>query len=366
MKRSFIQPRFVGARFLEHTLPVDVAKDLAAYEMLVTELAKHLFLEDHGDRQRVPKGFSTEFHLHIERIDDGSAKPLLSVVMAGALALNGGSADYFERARDLISECIASGGERLPTGFPRELLHHFNNFGRSLRDDESLELPRPQADTPATLTPDVRKRLVLAADRVYEKEIEISGTIGEADWERSTFRLRLPDGSQTIIPMPESFHDKAREFGGRIRHQVVLQGVAAFDSWDKLQKVVAADHLEIQRNFDLIRRLEEIATIENGWFDGHGLAPDKQCISEISAALEVHYPEDLALPIIVPTQEGNLLFEWEVSGSPSLDIDLKLQIAEFHSFGFENEIERTFNLREENAWAELFGFLQEQFGGVTA
>ena len=44
MKTEFLKPRFTGARFDEHTLPVDVARDLAAYEELVIELAKHLWL----------------------------------------------------------------------------------------------------------------------------------------------------------------------------------------------------------------------------------------------------------------------------------------------------------------------------------
>ena len=82
IKEPFIQPRFVGPRFDEHTLPISVAKDLAAYEELVLELAKHLVRQKHG---RVKKGFAQGFSLHIERIDDGSAKPALVAMMLGAL-----------------------------------------------------------------------------------------------------------------------------------------------------------------------------------------------------------------------------------------------------------------------------------------
>ena len=35
MKIEFLKPRFTGARFDEHTLPVDVARDLAAYAELM-------------------------------------------------------------------------------------------------------------------------------------------------------------------------------------------------------------------------------------------------------------------------------------------------------------------------------------------
>jgi len=366
MKSPFIQPRFVGKRFLEHTLPVDVAKDLAAYESLVIELAKHIYLQENSDRQRVPKGFSAEFHLHIERIEDGSARPLLSVIAAGTLALSGGSADYFERSRDLISECIASEGVQLPNQFPRELLSHFNQFGRSLRDDESLELPR-SSTTPAILTPDIRKKLVLAADRVYEKEIELSGTISEADWDKSTFRIRLPDGSQSVVPMPENFHAKAREFGGRGRHQVVVNGVAAFDSWDRLQKVVSVDSLEIQRNFELVKRLDALSCLKDGWFDGQGLAPDRDKLLLLSEKLETYYPERIPLPTVVPTQEGNLLFEWDTVGSPSLDIAVDSLTADFHAFDANGiDIEKCFRLSEDAEWLEFSAYLEMHVEGERA
>lgn len=195
MKTDFSQPRFTGTRFDEHTLPVDVARDLAAYESLIVDLAKHLYLTDHPDRQRVPKGFASNFHLDIDRIDEGSAKPILVLVLSGALELVGGERDYFDQARDLVSECIAAPESALPENFPKELLVHFNQLGRSLREGEALELPR-QGTESAVLTPDKRKKLVLAADRVYEKEVDLLGSIAEVDWGKFTFRLRLADGSQ--------------------------------------------------------------------------------------------------------------------------------------------------------------------------
>lgn len=360
MKTEFIQPRFDGQRFEEHTLPIEVARDLAAYETLVVELAKHLYLQEHQDRQRVPKGFTADFHLHLEKIDEGSARPLLSVVMAGMLGLTGGTNTYFERARDLISECIAAPDGQLPQNFPRDLLVHFNQIGRSLRSDESLELPRAGA-VPAVLTPDRRKRLVLAADRVYEREIELVGSIGEADWERSSVRLRLVNGSQTVVTMPASFHAKAREFGGRPRHQVTLKGIATFDSWDALQKVVAVEHLEIQRNYELVKRIDELAELKDGWLDGEGVALDANQLALIAEKLEAHFPENVLLPAIVPTPAGDLLFEWAVKGHPSVDFFMETGVAEFHSFGNDEiEIEREFRLTDDNAWEQFFSFLSEQ------
>ena len=131
MKTEFLKPRFAGPRSDQHTLPVEVARDLAAYEELVIEVAKHLYSQSHEGRQRVPKGFEKEFSLHLERVDDGSAKPLLSwVAAAGLLLPGGGHGPFFEQARDVIAECVQAAAEDqpLPAAFPKHLLDYFHAY----------------------------------------------------------------------------------------------------------------------------------------------------------------------------------------------------------------------------------------------
>ncbi len=366
MKAEFIQPRFDGARFDEHTLPLEVAKDLAAYETLVKDLAKHLYLKEHPSRQRVPKGFDSDFHLHLEKVDDGSAKPMLSVVAAGALALGIGGNTYFEKARDLITECVQAPEGQLPESFPRHLLSYFNQIGRSLREDEQMELPRKEGGV-AVLNPVRRKHLVLAAEKVYEREVELQGTIVEADSEKSTFRLRLLDGSQAVIPMPDSFHPQARNYWGKSHVLVTVKGVATFDSWDNMQKVVLAESFDIQPNYQLSFAFDSLSELQDGWFDGEGLAPKKEQLSAVAEEIVAGFPEHLALPAVVPTPEGNLLLEWNVSGSPSIDIDLESLTAEFHAFTpDEGEIEKAFDLSATEQWKSFFNFLESNVGEVSA
>lgn len=365
MKAEFLQPRFVGARFEESTLPIELARDLAAYEALVTELAKALYLQDHPERRRVPKGFASKFQLHLERIDDGSAKPMLSIVTAGALALapdlfvNG----YFTSARDIITQCIAAPAGEIPQNFPQPLLTHFNQIGRSLRDGEQMEFP--QAGAPAAVLNSARrKELVLAAGGLYEDECELSGTIVEADWERATFRLRLDNGDNASIPLPLSFDGEVRNYGGRLRHQVTVKGVAAFDAGGHLQKVIWIDSLELQPDYQLAARFDELGAIENGWHDGTGLALDPGALSQIVSRMIGHYPETLPLPAIVPTPGGNLLFEWETEGEPSVDIHLANMAADFHMFLDEGEIEKEFNLTNADTWPQFFAFLSQHIKNI--
>ena len=359
MKIDFSQPKFTGARFDDHTLPVDVARDLAAYERLIVELAKHLYLQEHPERQRVPKGFEAGFRLDIERIDEGSTKPMLALVMAGAFALQGGERDYFERARDLVAECIAAPVTALPEAFPKELLGYFNQFGRSLRADEALELPL-QSGNPARLTQDKRKQLVLAADQVYERGISLNGYIEEVDFAKSSFRLKLVDNSPAVvIPMPDSFHNTARTYGGRERHQISVVGVGTYDSYERLQKVISIESLEVTKNYVISARLDEISQLQNGWFEGSGMAPNPDSLSRFSEKLIADYPEKLSIPLIISKQDGNILFEWKAEGDPSLDIDLTNLAASYHAFGANDEdVERDFQL-DAAGWQSLFAFLNE-------
>ena len=70
---TFLRPRLVGKRFENHAVPLEFLKDIAALEELVIEVAKHLFLADHQDRQRSPRGFTKGIELTLTGVQSGSA-----------------------------------------------------------------------------------------------------------------------------------------------------------------------------------------------------------------------------------------------------------------------------------------------------
>lgn len=312
MKTEFLKPRFIGARFVEHTVPVEVARDLAAYEELVIEVAKHLYKEDHKSRERVPRGFEKAFALHLERIEAGSAQPVLAWLLPGTLPLDGANQGYFEHARDLIAECVSASeaGEPLPEKFPKSLLQYFNIFGRSLREGESLELPRVSASSPAILTPERRKALVLAAQRVYTKTVELTGHIAEIDWEKQTFRLRLPEGAAVHGPLPHNDAELIRLAGGRERTLANVIAIGVFDASDQLRHLSETRHVELLPNQALASQIEKFLVLEDGWFEGVGKAPDRAQLAWVSDNLVETFPEDLPYPHVAPTPEGGVFLEW--------------------------------------------------------
>lgn len=363
MKSEFLKPRFTGARFDEHTLPVDVARDLAAYEELIIDLAKHLWLAEHPGRERVPRGFEKGFSLHLEgMIEDGSAKPLLSWVVAGALALPGGNGGYFEQARDLIAECVSASaaGQALPAKFPKELLDHFNDFGRSLREGESLELP--SAAGVAELTPERRKQLVLDAERVYSKDVELTGRVGEIDWEKQTFRLRLEAGTAVTAQLPEHFRELARQAGGKDRTTISIRGVGVYDAFDRLQKIAETRNLELLPNQALAAQIDELSNLEDGWMEGKGKAPDKDQLAWASDRLVASFPESLPFPHIGTTPEGGLFLEWiKTPWRISAEFLLPSHRCELQATNTTSgkTMDKDCDLDQAAAWPEFYAFVRD-------
>jgi hypothetical protein len=110
-------------------------------------------------------------------------------------------------------------------------------------------------------------------------------------------------------------------------------------------------------------RFDALSALHDGWLDGKGLAPDKQKLREVCARMATDYPQHIALPAIVPTPEGNLLFEWTLPGDPSVDLHLDTMRAAFHAFQpAESEIERDFLLTSNHAWNQFFDFLSRALG----
>ena len=73
-----------------------------------------------------------------------------------------------------------------------------------------------------------------------------------------------------------------------------------------------------------------------------------------------HYPETIPLPAIFPTQDGNILLEWQTDSMPSVDINIDLKRASFHAFGEQDtDIERDFSIVSSDDMQQFFSFLSK-------
>lgn len=320
-QEPFIQPRFVGPRFEGHTLPLSAAKDLAAYEELVLELAKHLVRQKHG---RVKKGFAQWFSLHIERIDDGSAKPALVAMMLGAL-LPDLPLEIVE-AKDLINSVIATeAGQTFPVGFPKDCYSYFNRIGRSLEDGESIEWLPDSPTNKTVLTPVKRKRLVLAHRETYEAEVNVTGLVESLDAKRRTGTLSSLENQTVTFAFDDPFFSDLKEALGNRRLDVSLKGIGIFDVNDRLTAITAIEQLELLPHLKLMGGIEALMELQDGWLDGGGNAPDLERLFWLMNEIVRAFPADLEYPAVVPTEDGNVVFEWI---RPETRIELEVNFAD--------------------------------------
>ena len=320
----FIQPRFIGPRFVANTLPLSAAKDLAAYEELVLELAKHLFRQKQRDRIRVPKGFANDFSLHLERIDDGSAMPKLVAMIAGAQLFSSLPPEITE-AKDLINLVIATeDGQAFPPTFPKDLYSYFNRIGRSLEEGEQIQWTPDSPTNKAVLTPAKRKRLVLANRETYEAEVDVVGFVEELDFRKKTGTLRNLDKDAISFVFDDPFFADLKDaLGNQVIH-ARINGIGVFDVNDRLTSITEIDQLECLPHYHLVSAIDALSSLQAGWLEGHGVAPSRLDLERLSDDLIEAFPPGIAYPAVVPTEDGNVSLEWI---RPAARIELEVNFA---------------------------------------
>jgi hypothetical protein len=378
--QMFVQPKFTGQRFNNHALPVDVASDLKAYQMLLVGLAKYLYRKE-TNKHRVPKGFD-DVNLVIHGIEEGSTLPSMALV---ATTLSTGAMlpsepawmNYFEQARDLIVVDIAAETSLLER-IPKDLLPQVTKLAQSLKDDEVMELQTGDQTLTAVLDHEKRERLVSAVKAVSgyeteledmnERETELEGFIEDVDFGNGTFRICLDDKSTATVPIQKDHHEQLRRSNGLARDRIFIKCVASYDSDEHLQNVISVESLDIIRNYYMTKQFEAVGQLTEGWCNGCGIAPDKAGLESLAKKLTDSFPQSLRLPIITPTLDGNLLLEWGAigyvgttpcyGGGPSVNIDLLSMKVDFCDFKADGGvIEKDFDLKGDIK--PFIDFLQE-------
>lgn len=357
MKTEFLKPRLIGARFEEHSIPLEVLKDWAAFEGLIVEAARWLYLEEFPKRKRTPRGFAQSFSLHLGGIFQGSAIAVIECSNAPGTLTPDAFSVWFEKARDRILQTIeaASRGQPVDDLLPKSLLAYFDQFGRSLRDDEKVEFTRHATQAKVIYDNRVRKTLVLKSATVYRTEESIRGSMSELNLENRTFTLKLIGGEKVIGYFSEELRDAAHGALGAYGESLVLvEGAVVRDQSDSPKRVEQVTRIEPLDALDVPARLEELSFIRDGWFNGEGVKPSPSGLAWLARAWSDNWPEYTPLPYTYPTLFGGVQFEWSFSRSSiSVEVDLTKQVAEFLAANTGNgEIVEEFHLdlTNENGW----------------
>jgi len=326
----FIEPRLVGARFEDHTIPLEFLKDFAVLEEMIVEVAKAEYMKEHPERQRSPRGFAEGVQLKLAAVEEGSAKPVIVLAIAAATLFPlHNEQTYFERARDSVIGAIhaAEHGTSVTQHLPERVLGYFDRMGRSLRQDEAMEFSVPGSESPARLTKETRKKLVLASSKLNEltEETEVRGTIPEADQQNMTFQLQTPSGRRIPAPIaPEHMEAILEAFNGYCDRALVhIQGIGRFSRTERLLRFDTLEQVTMLDPLDVTARAEELRQLKPGWLDGGGATPPPEGLDWVVQLFAETYPEDLPLPYIYPTASGDVQAEWSVG---DVEISLLLEL----------------------------------------
>lgn len=341
---KFLCARFAGGRFDAHTIPFDVLPDLAAYRVLLIEVAKMLFKRRNDNRVRVPKGFEDSFQIGLAEVRGGQSAIAIGTLAPARTAVPQGELDFpthveFLEAKAYVDELIRSvqsHGE-VPADFPTELAGRFNPFGQSLRSDEYIELGYDTSN-PVRYDTFIRKRIVLSREKTYENSVNSIFTLNGGV--SSTGTIHVLDETGTAFdfrPLSEFEFQKAY---ARPTRRVRLIGTGLYDRSERLRRLldvsVVYNDDEPRQPFD--ERLDEIAEAEEGWYEPGNPAPSEAAVEAMRDVVKLMVLEVGAhAPYLYPLPDGGVAAEWTVGAwEASANVAPDGRTVELHAINTES------------------------------
>lgn len=323
--------RYVGARFDGARLPTTVLADLSAFRDLLVAYAKDRWRASHADRERLPKGFDKSISFDLVGINDGSAIPTLDWSREQAQAVLPGFTDELEEIvgeaySDLVALIHGAGQDRFPRVLSSEHIRALNKLGAGLRDQERIEFPHTSCGDGDVVYLDNhrRKALITRVRETYQLRFEGLGDLrgfnvaGYIDVNTEDYgELRIKVDGERI----------ASEFDGNIGAAIQFELLIELDNRDALCGIVDVFDVELidpdlaDNVMRCMERLTDLGNLEDGWYDGEGVAPSDEAIKAAKNLLRQR-PSIAGALLAFPTPAGGVLFEFEVGGwDYSVEVD---------------------------------------------
>lgn len=364
-QEQFLAPRLTGKRFDDHTIPIELFEDFAVFEELLVEVAKWLYFEENTERKRVPNGFYNDVSLKLAGINEGSAIPAL---MFAASTLVGNVSNpnmpYYEQAKERIIQAVsaAENNGNITSHIPRHLLVYFNQIGKGLRDDETIDLS-PNTNAKAYINKGTRKKLVQASTSTNEilYEMVIVATIPEVDKQKQTFNIIFGSGQKVSTRIPKEHKQEILKAFDTFeaRTKVKITGTGRFNDQDRLIGIEVIKHIEILDPLDITARIEELSYLKDGWFNGEGFALPLEFLQWFNHNFLKYYDTTLPLPYLYPMPEGGLQAEW-INERYDISVEIPFGgVSNYHVLDKLNnkEIMDEFKLADDSSWQALNNFL---------
>jgi hypothetical protein len=257
VQRQLVMHTFKGKRFDDHGLDLDVLPDLFAYKQLLVETAKALWRRNHPNRERLPKNFEDALSLKFFTIEEGSAAvPIMREYENEEQAdfWKTQPADELDTAVELVNAAIvaADNNQPLPEELPRNIIPLFSDYGKGLREDESVELKSERSRTAANYTRNSQRELLARVMTVYTDVVDYTGEVRVVDL-GGTFTLKLDNGSK--IPGRFSADQEAVVLEALQEHtsrRLHVTGIAEFQPSGEIKSIIKVKELTIQSAGELV------------------------------------------------------------------------------------------------------------------
>ncbi len=266
---QFFHLYFKGGRYDEqHGIPLSALPGLAKIERLVRAVARDLFFDGNEDRKRVSPGF-----------DDAFAPAITSIVGGGSAdcdvswspPVRDANAAHFESARTEIVELLEAFRKEPPTVPPwlsRESTQLLADVLESIDDGESVRWDAAEGEE-VTVGVDVRERVRAEATRprpAKEEPFQIVGRIHRIADDPWAAGVHVWETKRSVtVPLQQGLKGKITNAWERNETTLVrLTGIANRDA-DGYRRFIEATSIDIIAGPQLTKRIEELASVKNGW-----------------------------------------------------------------------------------------------------
>ncbi len=322
--------RFVGDRFADADLPVDMLSDLKVLGDLVVALAKREFLRRHPERREVPPGFDEAVSLVLGEVGKGSAMPKLNYRGDAARRMFPDFADELEEVVYSSFDRVAfiydaASHDDIPEFLSTKEIKAMSGIGANMRKGEYMEFQdkkgrdgkvvrwsRERRDNFVELYQRERSRARERGARTIK--FKGTGPLVGIDTMRNSIQIQTSEHGCIWLPL-DGLSQKISRFDGNLSASINFSANIALKANGKFKSVEKVHSAEIDRTcsdgvLECIERLSELSKLEKGWLgegDGESISP-----LAVSRAMHLIYTRShLAdLYLIYPTEEGGISIEF--------------------------------------------------------
>jgi hypothetical protein len=326
-RRSFLL-RYVGTRYDEHRLPLDVLPDLSAFRDLIVSYAKSEWRAAHKKRERLPKDFEKSIAFNLVDIGDGSAVPSLEWDRETAQLL---LPDFKDELEGLVEQSYGkvlalidgAGSQDGTVELNSENVRALNRFGSGLLDHEKIEFVGSHGADGNVVYLDLwrRKRLITRSRDSYQTRFESIGKLlgSEIDTVGANGFILVSTAEHGTLHIPVPPERVREDFDGNIEADVQFRLMIELDNNDTFRGIVEVFDIDVidealVTNLARCRaRIAALRTLQDGWHDGDGAAITNEAEAAASRLLTAR-PRVAGSYHIYPAETGGFLIEFVHNG----------------------------------------------------